>query len=123
MSLPVYSILVTEKKILPIYFIMESLDRYSRFEIPEVVKYYIEDNYSRFGAICFEEYDDDRFLLTCSKDIYRTQLLSIKSLLPYLENGTLYLENTSGEECTCHILFCGKKLSLTLAPFEIRKAE
>ena len=39
------------------------------------------------------------------------------------ENGTLYLENTSGEECTCHILFCGKKLSLTLAPFEIRKAE
>ena len=63
-------------------FIMESLDRYSRFEIPEVVKYYIEDNYSRFGAICFEEYDDDRFLLTCSKDIYRTQLLSIKSLLP-----------------------------------------
>ena len=67
-------------------FIMESLDRYSRFEIPEVVKYYIEDNYSRFGAICFEEYDDDRFLLTCSKDIYRTQLLSIKSLLPYLED-------------------------------------
>lgn len=39
------------------------------------------------------------------------------------ENGTLYLENTSGKECTCHILFCEKKLSLTLAPFEIRKAE
>ena len=40
-----------------------------------------------------------------------------------LANGTLYLENTSGKECTCHILFCEKKLSLTLAPFEIRKAE
>ena len=67
-------------------FIMESLEKYSRFEVPEVVKYFIEDNCSRFGAICFEEYDDDRFLLTCSKDIYRTQLLSIKSLLPYLED-------------------------------------
>ena len=39
------------------------------------------------------------------------------------ENGALYLENTSEEECVCRILFRGKKLHVTLAPFEIRKAE
>ena len=76
-------------------FIMESLEKYSRFEVPEVVKYFIEDNCSRFGAICFEEYDDDRFLLTCSKDIYRTQLLSIKSMLPYLEDRLVSVSQSS----------------------------
>ena len=80
---------------------IETLEKWSRFDIPQTVLFFIEDTASRFGSILLDELDENTLLLTCKKDLYYRQLASEKSLSTLL---TPY----SGNSFTVPLLYRGE---------------
>ena len=58
--------------------VMSALARFSRYEIPETVEYFIRDTCRRYGVVRFT--DDRFFLLECTSELYRRQVLSIPAV-------------------------------------------
>ncbi|MBR1920027.1 MAG: DEAD/DEAH box helicase [Spirochaetales bacterium] len=59
---------------------IEVLKRWSRFDIPQSVLFFIEDTASRFGALTLDELDGNTLILTVKKEIYYRQILAAQSL-------------------------------------------
>lgn len=57
-----------------------TLEKWSRFDIPETVTYFINDNCSRYGIISFLPLDGSFFTITFSNDRYRRQVLALKAV-------------------------------------------
>ena len=60
--------------------VMSALSRFSRYEIPETVEYFIRDTCRRYGVVRFTPLDDRFFLLECTSELYRRQVLSIPAV-------------------------------------------
>lgn len=57
-----------------------TLEKWSRFDIPETVTYFINDNCSRYGIISFLPLDGSFFTISFSNDRYRRQVLALKAV-------------------------------------------
>lgn len=57
-----------------------TLEKWSRFDIPETVTYFINDNCSRYGIISFLPLDGNFFTISFSNDRYRRQVLALKAV-------------------------------------------
>ncbi|HOJ49625.1 MAG TPA: helicase-associated domain-containing protein [Spirochaetota bacterium] len=60
-------------------YIIEGIEKYSKFKVPENVILFIKEYYSRYGKIKIKNFDKDYFLLEFPPDT-RLVLLNIKSL-------------------------------------------
>ena len=60
--------------------VVSTLERFTRFPVPETVEYFIRDTCRRFGIVKFTPYDDRFFLLECQHELYRKQVLSISAV-------------------------------------------
>lgn len=73
--------------------ILESLKKWSRFDIDERIIFFIEDQGRRFGEFVLTEYDDDYLLLTVKRKIHALQIAAdpkLKSLIhPHTESTFL----------------------------------
>lgn len=68
--------------------IIARLKKYSRFDIPERVEFYITDIASRFGSIILEPMDDEHYLLTVTKSLYARQIGASQLMAKYLTRNT-----------------------------------
>ncbi len=64
--------------------VLDILEKWSRFEIPQSVIFFIKDAAKRYGALTLTEYDEKHYLLTCKKELYAKQLEMDKSIAPLL---------------------------------------
>ncbi len=60
--------------------ILKTLKSYSKFEIPEVVCFYVEEMAKRFGSIVLTPYDEKYYLLTVANKMIATIILGSKEL-------------------------------------------
>jgi len=81
--------------------VISALERWSRFDIPQSVIFFIQDASKRYGALTLEEYDENHYILTCRRDLYARQLESDKAiaqlLLPYSPSAFLVPKLIRGE--------------------------
>lgn len=71
--------------------ILSTLERYSRYEIPQTVSYFIQDTCSRYGVISLTPDDEETFFVTCKSEIYRKRILSI----PFVRDNCLDADDDS----------------------------
>ena len=68
--------------------ITESLERYSRFEIPASVLWFIKDSLERYGAVKLSPFDDEHYLVEIRSTIFRSQIMSSRAVKGLLEPCT-----------------------------------
>lgn len=81
--------------------IVASLEKWSRFQIPTLVLHFIRETESRYGALKIEEWDDEKYILTCSDPLYARAIEKDKSLssllIPDTDTTFLFPKLTRGE--------------------------
>ncbi len=65
--------------------VLDILEKWSRFDLPQSVVFFIKDAAKRYGALTLTEYDEKHYLLTCRKELYAKQLEADKSIAPLLQ--------------------------------------
>ena len=66
-------------------FVLDTLNKYSIYGIPETLEYYIDDVMNRYNAIYLKEYDKDHYVLYVAKNKFLPIVASIVSNTSYLE--------------------------------------
>ena len=66
-------------------FVLDTLNKYSIYGIPETLEYYIDDVMNRYNAIYLKEYDKDHYVLYVAKNKFLPIVASIVSNTAYLE--------------------------------------
>lgn len=71
--------------------IVNTLQEYSRFDIPQSLLFFIKDNLDRYGAIKLTPFDEKYYLLTVNGNLFKAQITSSKPVMAILEQ---YSENS-----------------------------
>ncbi|MGN0907909.1 MAG: DNA repair helicase XPB [Bullifex sp.] len=65
-----------------------SLEKYSRFEIPSSVLWFIKDSLDRYGAVVLSPYDELHYQVRINSQVFRNQILCSKAVRNLIEPCT-----------------------------------
>ena len=65
-------------------YVIDTLNKYSMYDIPETLKYYIQDIMTRYNAIYLKEFDKENFVLYVANKKFLPIVLNIVNSTPYL---------------------------------------